>query len=162
MDDDADAGDDPGDAPNDDVDGTDDPPGGGRLDRTTMRTLGRRASTHPLVDSWAFEPEPISPRSLAITLDPTAYPGDVDAARLDIHWFVRDDYDVHYAEDRGESRFHCRWDRHPKTDAPRTHVHPPPDAGDPEPSSLGDHHLGVLFDVLDWIAARVETLHGDR
>ncbi|WP_158294378.1 hypothetical protein [Halorubrum sp. SD690R] len=45
----------------------DDVPAGGRLDRTTMRTLGRRAATHPLVDSWAFEPD-------AISLDSTAYP----------------------------------------------------------------------------------------
>ena len=58
----------------------DDVPVGGRLDRTTMRTLGRRAATHRLVDSWAFEPD-----SLSISLDATAYPDAVDAARIDIH-----------------------------------------------------------------------------
>ncbi|WP_050033601.1 hypothetical protein [Halorubrum halophilum] len=139
----------------------DDVPAGGRLDRTTMRTLGRRAATHPLVDSWAFEPDSISPRSLVISLDSTAYPDAVDTARIDIHWFVTNDYYVHYVETRGTSRYQCRWDRHPKTDAPRTHVHPPPDAGDAEPSALGAHHLDVLFTVLDHVTERVETLHDD-
>jgi len=126
-----------------------------------MRTLGRRAETHPLVDSWRFEPDRLSPRSLVISLDPTAYPDAVDTARIEVHWFVTDDYYVHYVENRGASPFQCRWDRHPKTDAPRSHVHPPPDASGVAPSSLGDHHLEVLFTVLDWVAERIETLHDD-
>jgi len=139
----------------------DDVPAGGRLDRTTMRTLGQRAATHRLVDSWAFEPDSVSPRSLAISLDATAYPDAVDTARIDIHWFVTNDYYVHYVETRETARYQCRWDRHPKTDAPRAHVHPPPDAGDAEPSPLGSHHLDVLFTVLDCVTDRVETLHDD-
>jgi hypothetical protein len=135
--------------------------GGGRLDRTTMQTLGRRAETHPLVDSWRFEPDRLSPRSLVIGLDSTAYPDAVDTARIDVHWFVTGDYYVHYVETRGGSRFQCRWDRHLKTDAPRSHFHPPPDASGVDPSPLGDHHLEVLFAVLDWVSDRVETLHDE-
>ena len=133
----------------------------GRLDRTTMQTLGRRAETHPLVDSWRFEPDRLSPRSLVISLASTAYPHTVDGARIEIHWFVTGDYYVHYVEDRGTARFQCRWDRHPKTDAPKRHFHPPPDANGVESSPVGDHHLDVLFSVLDWVAERVERCHDE-
>jgi hypothetical protein len=133
----------------------------GRLDRTTMETIGRRAATDPLVESWRFEPDRIAPWSLVLSLDATAYPSAVDAARIDVHWFVTGDYYLHYVEERDSSRFQCRWDRHPKTDAPRSHFHPPPDAGGAEPSPLGDHHLDVLFSVLDWVAERVERRHDE-
>lgn len=131
----------------------------GRLDRTTLETMGRRAETHSLVESWRFEPDRLSPRSLVLPLDAAAYPLAVEAARIDIHWFVTGDYYVHYVEDRGTSRYQCRWDRHPKTDAPKSHFHPPPDASSVEPSPLGDQHLEVLFSVLNWISDRVERLH---
>ena len=98
-------------------------PESGRLDRTTMETLARRSETHPLVTSWAFRPDQLSPRVLEITLDSSAYPPSVDAVRLDIHWFVSGDYYIHYLETHEEIRYQCRWDRHPKTDAPRTHFH---------------------------------------
>ncbi|WP_435099756.1 hypothetical protein [Halorubrum sp. N11] len=144
-----------------DEDDTGDATEGGRLDRTTMQTLGRRAETHPLVDTWRFEPDRLSPRSLVVSLDATAYPDAVDTARIEIHWFVTGDYYFHYVEKRGASQFQCRWDRHPKTDAPRSHVHPPADASGVESSPLGDHHLAVLFAVLDWVTERVETLHDE-
>ncbi len=91
--------------------------------------------------------------------DVDSYPPDVETARLDVHWFTTDDYYFHYIEDRGDEHYQCRWDRHPKTDAPRTHFHPPPDAGTAEDSQLGAHHLDVLFTVLDWVSERVESLH---
>ena len=69
---------------------------GGRLDRTTMETLAHRSETHPLVTSWAFHPDQLSPRRLEITLDSSAYPPAVTSVRLDIHWFVGGDYYVHY------------------------------------------------------------------
>ena len=141
------------------MDDHDDAETGGRLDRTTMRALGRRAVTNPLVDEWTFEPDSLSPRSLRIALDADAYPNAVEAARIDVHWFVTDEYYLHYLETRGDSRYQCRWDRHPKTNTSITHFHPPPDAGDPEPASTGDHHLAVLFTVLDWVSDRVARLH---
>lgn len=138
----------------------DDGPPQGRLDPTTLRTMGSHARSHPLVDSWQFQPNSLSPRRLELQLDSNAYPADVEEARLEIHWFVTDDYYLHYMETRGDEHYQCRWDRHPKTDAPRTHFHPPPDAGAAEESSLDPHHLDVLFTVLDWVSERVRRLHG--
>lgn len=136
----------------------------GRLDVPTLQTLGQRAASHPLVDSWVFDPSSISPRLLRMHLDSSAYPEDIDAARLDARRFTNGDFSMHYLEEQHGAAhgFQCRWDRHPKTDAPRTHFHPPPDAERVEPLSLEPHHLAVLFTVLDWVTERVAELHGER
>lgn len=142
---------------------SDDPIPSGRLDVPTLQTLAQRATSHPLVDDWEFDPSSVSPRVLHLALDTSAYPIDVTTTRIDIRWFVTSDYSFHYLEeDESETNpFQCRWDRHPKTTAPRMHFHPPPDAGDAEPSSLDPHHLDVLFTVLDWVSERVEHLHAE-
>lgn len=121
----------------------------GRLDITALQTVGRRADSHPLAESWQFRPDSFSPRYLEIQLDPSAYPADVTDARLDVRWFTTDDYSLHYIETHGDDSYQCRWDRHPKPDASRIHFHPPPDAGPAEDSSLNAHHLDVLFSVLN-------------
>ena len=139
-------------------DATDEPPTTGRLDHPTMQTIGRRAQSHRLVTSWEFVPNSLSPRSLEISLHSAAYPESVTAARIEIHWFVTGDYYVHYIETRGETQYQCRWDRHPKTNAPRTHFHPPPNAGEAVDSPVGTHPLAVLFAVLDWVNERVDQL----
>ena len=141
-----------------DDDATGEPPTTGRLDQPTMQTIGRRAQSHRLVESWEFVPDTLSPRSVEIALHPTLYPESVTTARIQIHWFVTGDYYFHYIESCGETQYQCRWDRHPKTNAPRTHFHPPPDAGEPVHSHIGTHPLAVLFAVLDWISERVEQL----
>lgn len=133
----------------------------GRLDVPTLRTVGRRAVSHPLVASWRFRPSSAAPRNLEVEIDATAYPSGGDSVRLDVHWFTTGDYYFHYVENRETGAYQCRWDRHPKTDAPRTHFHPPPDAGTVEGSPLDGHHLAVLLTVLDWISERVERLHDD-
>lgn len=120
------------------------------------RSLGE---TNPLVDSWQFDPDRFSSRSLVVSLDSTAYLHAVEGARIEVHWFVTGDYDGHYVGDRGTAWFQCRCDRHPKTDAPKSHFHPPPNANGVEPSPLGDHHLDVPFSILDWVSGRVEQLH---
>jgi hypothetical protein len=131
----------------------------GELDVPTLRTIGRRAETHPLVESWQFDPSSAAPRMVQLRIDAESYPIAVDAARLDVRWFTTDDYSFHYVESRGDDQYHCRWDRHPESDAPRTHFHPPPDAGAAEESPLNAHFLNVLFTVLDWTSERVERLH---
>jgi hypothetical protein len=138
-----------------------DPVPQGQLDPTTLRTMGHRAESHPLTESWRFHPDSTSPRFLELRLDPSTYPADVDDARLEIRWFVTDDYSLHYVETRGDERYQCRWDRHPKTDAPRTHFHSPPDAGAAVDSPLDPHHLEVLFAVLDWVSERIQRLHAE-
>ena len=130
----------------------------GRLDQPTLQTVGRRAQSHPLVDSWTFVPDALSPRSLKITLRPDVYPQAVETARIDVHWFVTGDYYFHYIEDWMDRTYQCRWDRHPKADAPRAHFHPPPDAGTATDSPVGTHPLAVLFAVLDWVNERVDQL----
>ena len=133
----------------------------GPLDTATLEAVARRAGTHSLVDSWAYQPDSLSPRFLELQLDAEQYPAAVNAARLDIRWFEGGDYTVHYLETRAESTRQCRWDRHPKPDEPRAHFHPPPDAAPTvEASELTDeHYLGVLFAVLEWVEARVTTCH---
>lgn len=133
----------------------------GRLDISTLRTLARRAESHPLVDGWTFDPSSVSPRLLRLRLVPGAYPADVTAARIDIRWFSTEDYSFHYLETRAADSYQCRWDRHPKPTTPLAHFHPPPDAGDAEPSSLAPHHLDALFTVLDWVSDRIEGLYGE-
>jgi hypothetical protein len=132
----------------------------GPLDIPTLDVLAQRASTHPLVSGWEFRPDTISPRLLEIQLDGTQYPEAVCETRIDLRWFVGGDYTVHYLEIRNAEIWQCRWDRHPKPDAPREHYHPPPDASRVEASSLeSDHHLDVLFGVLTWIGNRIQDLH---
>ena len=135
----------------------------GRLDVPTLRTIAQRATTHPLVEGWAFDPSSLSPRLLRIHLDASAYPTTVTAARIDCRWFTTNDYSFHYLEndETEDEPYQCRWDRHPKTSAPRTHFQLP-DAGDAQPSSVDSHHLEVLFTVLDWVSERVERLHAER
>lgn len=142
---------------------------GGPLDVATLEVLARRAETHRLVDDWAFRPDHISPRRLELHLDDGQYPESVDASRLDVCWYEGGEYTFHYLESREDDTFEsgeddtwqCRWDHHSKPDAPTAHFHPPPDASaDVEPSDLESaHHLGILFEVLDWIEARVVEHH---
>jgi hypothetical protein len=139
---------------------SDDSPGG-PLDVPTLEVMGRRAASHGLVEARSLQPDAVSPRRLDIRLDSHRYPAAVETARLAVGWYEGGEYTVNYVESRGDGRWQCRWDRHPKPDAPSTQFHPPPDAGPGvEPSSLDEaHHLGVLFDALDWTADRVATLH---
>lgn len=132
----------------------------GPLDVTTLKMIAQRGNTYPLVDTWALKPDAISPRNLELSLDDDQYPSPVTDARLDIRWFDGGDYTVHYLETRSEDIWQCRWDRHPKPGESKTHFHPPPDAApDVEPSTLqATHHLGVLFEILDWITDRITQL----
>lgn len=136
---------------------------GGPLDIATLEVMGRRATSHPLVARWRFRPDGISPRVLELQLDTGRYPNEVNEARLDVRWFEDGTYTVHYLEIRGDEVWQCRWDRHPKPEAPMAHFHPPPDAGmDIEPSMLEvSHPPDVLFGVLAWLEERIPRLFED-
>lgn len=140
---------------------SDETPSGGPLDIATLELCADRATTHPLVEGWAFHPDSMTPRRLELTLDARQYPQAVEAVRLDVRWFTDGTYTVQYLETRGDDVWQCRWDRHPKPNAPMAHFHPPPDAGSAIESSEFEttHPLSVLFGVLDWIAERVARLH---
>lgn len=135
----------------------------GRLDVPTLKTLAQRAITHSLINEWEFDPSSLSPRMLRLSLDADSYPTNVTNVRIDVRWFTSGDYSFHYLEEYEETTdpYQCRWDRHPKTSAPRMHFHPPPNAGSAESGSLESHHLAVLFSVLDWVSERVQHLHTD-
>jgi hypothetical protein len=130
----------------------------GPLDVPTLEVLKQRAVTHQLVTDAAFQPDSLAPRLLEVTLDSGQYPSRVSGVRLDIRWFEGGDYSIHYVEIQREGTWQCRWDRHPKPEAPPEHFHPPPNAGTTvQPSSLAsDHHLSVLFGVLDWSEDRLQ------
>jgi hypothetical protein len=140
---------------------SDETPSGGPLDIAVLDRCADRAITHPLVEGWTFHPDAMTPRRLELSLDAGQYPQAVATARLDVRWFTDGTYTVQYLETRGDDVWQCRWDRHPKPDAPLAQFHPPPDAGSPvEPSTFETTHpLSVLFDVLDWVAARVTRVH---
>lgn len=133
----------------------------GPLDVVTLEQLGRRAVTHPLVADWMLEPDSLSPRKLVIRFDEGQYPTAIQRARIDIRWFEGGDYSVHYVETHGDDeRWQCRWDRHDKPTAPRTHFHPPPNAEGVESSSRqAETHLDVLFVTLGWVGDRIGTLY---
>lgn len=133
----------------------------GRLDGATLAVIAERAGTHDLVDTWAYEPSSRSPRRLELRLATDVYPADVETARIDVRWFDTGDYSIHYVETSADTvAYQCRWDRHPKTETPRAHFHPPPEAGEPVETPLSTHHpLDVSFAVLEWVADRVASLH---
>ncbi|MFB6176923.1 MAG: hypothetical protein ABEI99_07235, partial [Halobaculum sp.] len=119
--------------------------------------------SHPLVVENRLQPDTLSPRMLALALDADQYPASVESVRIDLRWYESGDYTVHYIESRAEGEWQCRWDRHPKPDAPQRHCHPPPDASaDVEATPLdAEYHIGVLFEVLDWVGERVASLHDE-
>lgn len=131
----------------------------GPLDVSTLEVIAGRAATHPLVTETVFQPDQITPRVLELQFDTTQYPAPISEVRLDIRWFEGGDYSLHYLEIEPNGRWQCRWDRHPKPDAPTEHFHPPPDSGPAiQASGVGaDHHLAVLFAVLDWIEGRLRN-----
>lgn len=132
----------------------------GPLDVPTLETLGRRAETLPLVRDWTFRPDRISPRVLEVRFDAEQYPAGVEAVRLDVRWFTDGTYSFHYREATEGDSWECRFDRHPKPDAPTIHYHPPPDGGSAEASPLNESHpLDCLFWVCAWIEDRVQGLH---
>lgn len=135
----------------------------GPIDLGALEVIASRADSHPLVVSWQFEPNGMSPRRLALRLDPEQYPEPVTSVRIDVRWYEGGDYTFHYVESRFDGEWQCRWDRHPKPEGPRSHFHPPPDADSSvEPSGITeDHHLGVVFAVLDWVEHRVDDIHGN-
>ncbi|QLG49662.1 hypothetical protein [Natrinema halophilum] len=132
----------------------------GPLDVSTLEILAQRAATHPLCLDWEFRPDSISPRVLEIQLDDAQYPSFVTAVRVDVRWFVGGDYTVHYLEFRPNETWQCRWDRHPKPVGPREHFHPPPDASSDIASTPleSDHHLDILFELLEWVEDRIQTI----
>ncbi|WP_191219391.1 hypothetical protein [Natrialba magadii] len=96
---------------------------------------------------------------LRVELSSDYYPTDV-AARLEIRWYRNDDFNVHYQEDRQNSTWKCRWDRHPNAHNSTDHFHPPPTASRTaaENAQWPVDHRDVSRLVLEYIEERIETL----
>lgn len=100
------------------------------------------------------------PRLLHALVDAEQYPETVGTARLDIRWFTTDDLSFHYVDTyQDDSRWECRWDRHPNTHNARLHFHQPPTAVAVTDLSLSScHPLDVYLPVLDAIGGRIQSV----
>jgi hypothetical protein len=115
----------------------------------------------PLVETTAFD-TPVNPTELIV-----AFSAGLDAlGRMEITWWRHDAYRYHYTEPDGVD---FRFDKHPKEGAPDAHFHPPPDAGDAEPSFLmgvSQPQVGTRAVIARWRQAIIEgegleTLNSD-
>ncbi|ELZ01034.1 hypothetical protein [Natrialba aegyptia] len=96
---------------------------------------------------------------LRVELSSDYYPNEA-SARFEIRWYRNDDFNFHYQEQRRDSDWKCRWDRHPNAHNSRDHFHPPPAASrtDAENAQWPDDHRDVSRLVLDRIEERIEML----
>lgn len=136
---------------------SDSPPSTGPPDRQTLRLLERHLAADALVDDTSFDPDPHEPRLLRVHFDTARYPASTIAARLDVRWFTTGDFSFHYVETRSDdTRWECRWDRHPNTHNTRVHFHHPPDSDEVTDLSLPSQHpLDVYSTVLDAVEQRL-------
>jgi len=140
---------------------TDHAPTTGPPDRQTLRLLERTLAADPLVGTTGFDPDAYEPRSVRASLDVDRYPASVEEARLELRWFVSDDFSIQYVESNHE-RWLCRWDRHPNPHNARLHVHRPPDGTEVTDTTLASTHpLDVLSTVIATIERRIER-HWER
>lgn len=131
----------------------------GAVDVAVLRTVQTNLEGTSLVETARFQPTAADPRQVSAVLDSAQYPDSVTAARLDIRWFRNGDFSVHYVEaHRDDSRWQCRWDRHPNEHNARRHFHPPPDASDAIDVDVSPYARELLPTVLQWIEERIADL----
>jgi len=138
-------------------DSTDSP---GPPDRQTLQLLARHLRSEALIVETEFDPDPDEPRLLHAFVDAGQYPETVVVARFDIRWFTTGDFSFHYVEThQDDSRWECRWDRHPNPHNARLHFHQPPTVVTATDLSLSScHPLDVYSTVFDAIEERIQTL----
>lgn len=72
------------------------------------------------------------------------FPPVFEEAYFDLRWYTSGDFEIHYQENWTDDReWKRRWDRHPRNGS-RTHYHPPPDAGQPQPATLPTNYYDVI------------------
>jgi len=127
------------------------------LDRAVLERMQSRFAGRRMFEAVDLVEE--GKLSLRIELAGEYYPGDA-SARFEIRWYRNDDFTVHYQEERQESVWKCRWDRHPSSHNERDHFHPPPDASrtDAEDAQWPQDPRGVCRLALDYVEERIETL----
>ena len=103
---------------------------GAPIDGAVLETFRERLGTHSLVARVETEQVGGTPSIIVGHFDADRYPETVTAARIEIQWYVDDDYNFHYVEVHSDgSVWQCRWDRHPNPHAADAHFHRPPEAG---------------------------------
>ena len=127
------------------------------IDRSVLERMESRFTGSHMVESAEIvEKENLH---LRVELSGDYYPNGT-SARFEIRWYRNDDFNFHYQEERQDSTWMCRWDRHPTTHNSRDHFHPPPDASrtDAEDDRWPDDHRDVCRFVLDRVEERIEAL----
>lgn len=54
----------------------------------------------------------VEPQILRARCEASQYPSIVETARLDVRWFMSDDFSIHYLETMTDDQWECRWDHH--------------------------------------------------
>ncbi|KDE60533.1 hypothetical protein EL22_19785 [Halostagnicola sp. A56] len=130
----------------------------GPIDVEVLRSVCRRLANDDRFRRVEFDPSPSRIRNLVARYDESLFPDRVQRARLEIRWYVGGDHSVHYLEEStDETRWECRWDRHPKP-VGRTHFHPPPDAGQAVSAEFPSDYRDVLSLVLTYVSERIDGL----
>lgn len=127
------------------------------IDRSVLEQMQSRFVGNRLIESAKVVEE--GSLHLRVELSSAYYPGGA-SARFEIRWYRNDDFSVHYQEERRNSAWQCRWDRHPNTHNSRDHFHPPPAANhtEAEDAQWPADHRNVCRIVFEYVEKRVETL----
>lgn len=137
------------------------PSGGGAspapIDRSVLERLRTRFDGSRTFESAEVVEE--EKLHLCVELSDDYYP-DRRSAHIEIRWYRNDDINIHYHENRQDSTWRCRWDRHPNAHNARDHFHPPPAASrsDAKDAQWPTDHRDLSRLVLDRIEERIETL----
>jgi hypothetical protein len=122
----------------------------GTIDRAILQGIEGRLHTASHIARTTLGPQR-GTMLLTAEFDLAYFPAGVERAYYDIRWYTSDDFSIHYQENWTDGEWKRRWDRH-QYDPPQLeeHVHPPPDAGQPDPEAYPTHH----FDVLSLVERR--------
>jgi len=95
----------------------------GPIDAGALRTIRDLfVELEPLVETATLD-DPLNPQTLSIELADGIR--EASTARIEFRWSLTGNYAAHYTDDKKRD---YRFDCHPKPDAPRKHLHPPPEA----------------------------------
>jgi hypothetical protein len=122
------------------------------IDFDRLNVVAERFSTDDRFTSIEVQPE-YAPDRIVCRYDSGFYPRHVQSARLEVVWFEKGDFSLHYHEEHEDGAFDHRWDRHHSDHNTRDHVHPGPDAPTPGDDAS---HPAAWRDVLSMVLGEIE------
>lgn len=122
------------------------------IDFDRLDAIQERFSTDDRFIRVDSDPE-FAPDRLVCRYDQRFYPGEIQAARLEVVWFENGDFSLHYHEKHRAGTFDHRWDRHPSSHNAYDHLHPGPNA--PTPGDDASHPTDWR-DVLSMVLTEIE------